>query len=78
MCHWKGTQDRADDLYIAAQPDLTRMWRVQALLSPLKSRSTNTIEACTISITDTDPNAPLETAGECRLVVRLHCQHGQF
>ena len=51
----------------------------QALLAPLRSRSAATIESCTLSLTDDDPDRvqePGAEGGECRLVIRLHCQHG--
>ncbi|GAA5940090.1 uncharacterized protein JCM15063_001700 [Sporobolomyces koalae] len=51
----------------------------KALLSPLRPRSANTIESCSIVVGSEDPNMPLEPgvdAGECRIVIRMHCQHG--
>ncbi|GAA5847665.1 hypothetical protein JCM5353_006857 [Sporobolomyces roseus] len=51
----------------------------KALLSPLRPRSANTIESCSIVVGSEDPNIPLEPgvdAGECRIIIRLHCQHG--
>jgi len=51
----------------------------QALLSPLRPRSANTIESCSIVVGSEDPTIPLEPgvdAGECRIIIRLHCQHG--
>ncbi|GAA5876592.1 hypothetical protein JCM1840_000819 [Sporobolomyces johnsonii] len=51
----------------------------KALLSPLKPRSANTIESCSITVGSEDPGRLLEPgvdAGECRIVIRLHCQHG--
>ncbi|GAA5887391.1 hypothetical protein JCM16303_004268 [Sporobolomyces ruberrimus] len=53
----------------------------KSLLSPLRPKSANTIESCTIQIGGSDdPNlARLEPgvdAGECRIVIRLNCQHG--
>ncbi|ORY88023.1 Rad9-domain-containing protein [Leucosporidium creatinivorum] len=52
----------------------------KALLSPLRPRSANTIESVTISLEDGgaahgDESGGADT-GECRLVVRLYCQHG--
>ncbi|SCZ98731.1 BZ3500_MvSof-1268-A1-R1_Chr3-1g05581 [Microbotryum saponariae] len=69
----------------------------KALLSPLRPRSANTIETCSISVTgqdltqhrrhngsygDDDDDATSErgsataAAPQCRIVIRLHCQHG--
>ncbi|GAA5924704.1 hypothetical protein JCM1841_006390 [Sporobolomyces salmonicolor] len=51
----------------------------KALLSPLKPRSANTIESCSIAVGSEDPGSLLEPgvdAGACRIVIRLHCQHG--
>ncbi|GAA6061814.1 hypothetical protein JCM10212_001120 [Sporobolomyces blumeae] len=51
----------------------------KALLSPLRPRSANTIESCGIAVGSEDRNVALEPgvdAGECRIVIRLNCQHG--
>ena len=47
----------------------------QVLLAPLKPRSANTIESCTITLLEGDPD--VHDGNESRLVIRLHCAHGQ-
>ncbi|GAA5904417.1 uncharacterized protein JCM6883_006485 [Sporobolomyces salmoneus] len=54
----------------------------KALLSPLRPKSVNTIESVEIQVGSgsEDPNLrrlePGVDAGECRIIVRLNCQHG--
>ncbi|KAL8280610.1 hypothetical protein RQP46_006933 [Phenoliferia psychrophenolica] len=52
----------------------------KAFLAPLKPRSAASIESCSISLTNENPERIIDDdgieGGECRLVVRLHCQHG--
>ena len=56
----------------------------KSLLSPLRPKSANTIQSCTIQVGQSeDPTlaaarlAPGVDAGECRIIVRMNCQQGR-